>query len=158
MRPRSPPPRRTTTARPAPAPRGTERGSSSVADLAFLRSALIGRRRDPRLAIAALGVVLAAAGVAAGMAAAGPPHAPDVPSAWPLVALTLCLTVAGALCLKVTSGREADRLDLFEAALLPAVALVPGGVLVALVVLSKAVSQLVLRLPAGKAAFNLAQW
>src|SRR5688572_16853214 len=110
------------------------------------------------MAIGALGAALAVGGVAAGAAAGAQTHAPVVPSPWTVAALALCLTVAGALCLKVTSGREADRLDLFEAALLPAIALVPGGLLLALVVLAKVASQVVLRLPPGKAAFNIAQW
>src|SRR5690349_10159518 len=79
-------------------------------------------------------------------------------SAWVAAPLLAALIVGGLLELQFEYRGHREALDLFEAALAPVILLAPGVGAVVLVALAKAVSQRLLRVPAVKASFNVAQW
>jgi diguanylate cyclase (GGDEF)-like protein/PAS domain S-box-containing protein len=108
--------------------------------------------------VTALVVTLAVVGVVTGLVddriAAAPP-----PPAWTTqLLLAVALTLAGRLTVAFRHRGEVDALDVFEAALTPAIALVPGLRLILLVAVAKLLAQLWLRMPSSKLAFNVAQW
>jgi diguanylate cyclase (GGDEF)-like protein/PAS domain S-box-containing protein len=102
--------------------------------------------------------LLAAGGVAAGTAAtaAGGEGHPLPDAHWALVVVSL--VVAGSLTVEVRHRGEIESFDMFEVALAPAILLVGGLRAVLLVAVSKAIAQLLLRMPPRKLAFNVAQW
>src|SRR4051812_36574730 len=112
-------------------------------------------QRELPVAVPIFTVVLAAAGVVTGiLAGTGGPTT----SAWVLVPLTAALVVAGWLQLHFHYRGHIEAMDVFEAALLPVVLVIPGISAVALAVFAKAVSQRMRRVTFAKAAFNTAQW
>jgi len=101
---------------------------------------------------------LAAAAMATAALADAVQGTPAVPP-WPgVVLLGVALVLAGRFNLDFRHFGEVDSLDLFEAALTPAVFFLPAPDAILVVVLGKALSQLWMRMPAIKAAFNVAQW
>ena len=126
-----------------------------------LRRRLPGR---PRVSVRwpVLGLIAVLAGVAAGAAAWSESLAPPAPSlGWASVAgLLVALTFAAHAHVEVRHGPndDVDALDLFEAAIAPALLLLPGTRVVALVAVAKLVSELVLRVRPVKVAFNVAAW
>lgn len=103
-------------------------------------------------------VALAGVGSAAGLVAGGVGYPPRMPAPTTQVLLAVALVLAGRLTVAFRHRGEVDAFDVFEAALTPAVALVPGLRLVLLVAAAKIVAQLWLRMPWSKLAFNVAQW
>jgi PAS domain S-box-containing protein len=78
--------------------------------------------------------------------------------AWILGPLAAVLVLAGFLEIRFEYRGHVDALDLFEAALMPVILITPGVGAVVLTALAKGVSQRLLRVPAVKASFNVAQW
>ncbi len=115
---------------------------------------------DPTIPADAVGLiaVLAGVGIGAGALSTRVGHPPTMPSLTVLLLLVLALTLAGRLTVAFRYRGEVDALDAFEAALTPAVALVPGPRLILLVAVAKLGAQLWLRMPGSKLAFNVAQW
>jgi len=107
-----------------------------------------------------LAAVVAATGLAAVVSAAAAGHLDSAPSAGPVqtVALLVVLGLAGFLGLEFRANGQGNRVDLFDAALAPALISLPGGRLLVLVVVAKAVALLAHRVPLHKTCFNLAQW
>ena len=81
-----------------------------------------------------------------------------MPASTTQVLLAVALVLAGRLTIAFRHRGEVDAFDVFEAALTPAVALVPGVRLILIVAVAKIVAQLWLRMPPSKLAFNVAQW
>src|SRR4051794_36027151 len=77
---------------------------------------------------------------------------------WVLVPLVVVMVVAGWLQLHFHYRGHVVAMDLFEAALLPVVLIIPGLGAVLLAVFAKAMSQRLRRVEAAKATFNTAQW
>jgi diguanylate cyclase (GGDEF)-like protein/PAS domain S-box-containing protein len=110
-----------------------------------------------RRVLAWIGTLLAAAVALAVLATWLRAPAPGL--AWPgLLLLTAALVVAGRLNVDFRHHGAVDSLDLFEAALTPAVFFLPASHAVLLAAVGKALSQLWMRKPPVKAAFNVAQW
>jgi diguanylate cyclase (GGDEF)-like protein/PAS domain S-box-containing protein len=101
---------------------------------------------------------LSAAAVAAAVLATAVERPVASPS-WPgMVSLAVSLVVAGRLNVDFRHHGKVDSLDLFEAALTPAVFYLPAPTAVLMAAAGKALSQLWMRKPPVKAAFNVAQW
>jgi diguanylate cyclase (GGDEF)-like protein/PAS domain S-box-containing protein len=104
-------------------------------------------------------VVLAVVAVATGLWSQ---HMRPVPSpgagsgSWVLIAAGL--VVSGCLMVEIRHRGEVEALDVFEVALAPALYFLSGREVVLLVVVTKAASQLILRMPFQKLAFNVSQW
>ncbi|MEA3076066.1 MAG: hypothetical protein QOF60_974, partial [Actinomycetota bacterium] len=77
---------------------------------------------------------------------------------WVLVPLCATLLVSGLLQVDFHYRGQREALDLFEAALLPVVAVFAGPGAVMLAAVTKLASQRLLRVEPVKAAFNVAQW
>ena len=110
-------------------------------------------REVPRsVAVLTAGLAVGAVGlaVASGTSRTGP--------VWVPLTLLAILVVAGCLELEFEYRGHVEALDLFEAALMPALVLMPGVRAVALAALAKAISQRWLRVPGVKAWYNVAQW
>jgi len=75
---------------------------------------------------------------------------------WALIGIALVL--AGCLTVEIRHRGEIESFDVFEVALAPALYFLAGGQVVLLAAAAKAVSQLILRMPAIKLTFNVAQW
>jgi PAS domain S-box-containing protein len=97
---------------------------------------------------------VAAASVAIDVAAFGPR---DTNVAWlPVVAALLC--VGASFQIRFRYRDEIEALDLFEAVLAPVLFAYSGWIVVALVIASNAVAELLRRNSGLKGAFNVAQW
>ena len=73
--------------------------------------------------------------------------------------LTVALAAAGYFHVEYRHGEDdVNALDLFEAALAPALLLLPGATLLVAVVVGRAMSEAFLRVRPLKAAFNVAAW
>jgi diguanylate cyclase (GGDEF)-like protein/PAS domain S-box-containing protein len=103
-------------------------------------------------------VALAVTGVAAGAAASalGVPETGMSPAGW--VLLAVALVVAARLTVDVRHHGEIEAIDVFEAAVAPAVYFLPDLRGVLLIAAAKAAAQVWLRMPWAKLAFNVAQW
>jgi|GEM_PF-2456479 len=112
-------------------------------------------RSVPRSVIVLTGVLALAAAVI-GLLATDFPLPSRGLGASPL--LLVALVVAGVLPTVYTAGENGNTMDLFEAALTPAVLLLTGLGAVVLAAAAKLVSLLVLRMQPVKLAFNVAQW
>jgi hypothetical protein len=111
---------------------------------------------SPRL-LAWIGTLAAAAMAAAALAARL--RVPAAVPSWPQVLLLgVALVLAGRFTLDVRHYGEVDSLDLFEAALAPTVFFLPAPTAILPAALGKALSQLWMRMPPIKAAFNVAEW
>jgi diguanylate cyclase (GGDEF)-like protein/PAS domain S-box-containing protein len=102
---------------------------------------------------------LAGSGLAAGAAADALGHRGSQqasPTHWALIGIAL--VVAGSLTVEIRHRGEIEAFDVFEVALAPAIFFLAGTRAVLLVAIAKAISQLWLRMPASKLAFNVAQW
>jgi diguanylate cyclase (GGDEF)-like protein/PAS domain S-box-containing protein len=75
---------------------------------------------------------------------------------WALIGIAL--VVAGSLTVEIRHRGEIEAFDVFEVALAPAIFFMAGMRAVLLVAIAKAISQLWLRMPVSKLAFNVAQW
>ena len=75
-----------------------------------------------------------------------------------MIPLLAALIIAGMLEVHFEYRGHLEALDLFEAALMPLILVAPGVGAVVLTALAKGVSQRLLRVPAVKASFNVAQW
>jgi PAS domain S-box-containing protein len=78
--------------------------------------------------------------------------------AWVMLPLALTLVAAGMIQLEFHWRGQREALDLFEAALVPLIAVFAGPGAIALTALTKLISQRVLRIAPLKASFNIAQW
>ena len=107
------------------------------------------------VSVLVLTATLAVAGLSTGIAAGT--SAPSS-SVWVLAPLGAALVTAGWLQVHFHYRGQVEAMDLFEAALVPVVLVVPGIGAVALAVAAKAVSQRLRRVTPVKAAFNTAQW
>ena len=105
-------------------------------------------------------IALAASGLASGAIAGAisPRRLVPAPSATQWALLALALLIAGSLNVEIRHAGEIDAFDVFEAALTPAIFLLPGLSVVLLVAAAKTAAQLWLRMPWAKLAFNVAAW
>lgn len=106
--------------------------------------------RSVHVLTASLAVAAAGFAAASGVARTGP--------GWVVVAALAVMIVAGLMELQFEYRGHVEALDLFEAALMPAIIIVPGVGAVVLAAAAKAVSQRLMGIPAVKATFNVAQW
>jgi diguanylate cyclase (GGDEF)-like protein/PAS domain S-box-containing protein len=82
--------------------------------------------------------------------------APATATEWVLIGVAL--TIAGCLTVEIRHRGEIESFDVFEVALAPGLFFLAGPHVVLLVAAAKAISQLILRMPGIKLAFNVAQW
>lgn len=84
---------------------------------------------------------------------------PTTPSDWlAVLGIAVALVASGLMQVEFRRGDQVEAIDLFEAALMPALLLFAGPIAVVLAGIGKMVSQRVLRVATAKAVFNVAQW
>lgn len=89
----------------------------------------------------------------------GTAHLPQSASDWlALAGLGAALTAAGAFQVEFRRGEDVEAVDLFEAAVMPAVLMFTGPVAVVLAGTAKIASQRFLSVHPAKRRFNVAQW
>ncbi len=117
---------------------------------------LASRRYGVWLWIGVLAGIAIGTGISAQQVAAGSPRPAVDLLEWTLIGLAL--VVAGCLTVEVRHRGEVESFDVFEVALAPAFLFLLGEHVVLLAAAAKAISQLILRMPAIKLGFNVAQW
>jgi hypothetical protein len=113
----------------------------------------------PRFGVRSFITVLVGIALATGIAAqrlAPAPHLQPDLEQWVLIGVAL--VVSGCLTVEIRHRGEIESFDVFEVALAPALFFLAGVHVILLTLAAKLVSQRILRMPAIKLAFNVAQW